>query len=89
VLVWWGDVSAENLYVKNVTREFNLFGESANSISDCIAIADNNNSIEISIGFSPSIDTYITGNIILFTGSNNSQSGISIGAPRSVNIYNA
>ena len=47
-----------------------------------------NNSNGISIGYAPNVDDYILDNTILFTGTNNMESGISIDAPKAVYIYN-
>jgi len=83
-----GDVDAQNLLIKNVTRGFNVFGYYKNTITNCTVLLDKENSIGVSIGYSPSVDNYINNNIILFSGTTHPQHGISIGAPRSVYIYN-
>src|SRR5690606_41203760 len=83
-------IKAENLLMKNLTRGFSLL--SANvynyNISNCIIQVANHNSTGISVGFASQADAFITDNIILFTGTDNPGSGISVGAINEVNIYN-
>ena len=83
-----GDLSANNLYMKKLTRGFNLFGENENNVKNCVLVLNKENSIGIDIGYSPNVSDTITNNIILFTGTRNPQYGIYLGAPKRVYIYN-
>jgi hypothetical protein len=84
-----GDLAANNLLMKNLTRGINLFGNLINLVSNCVIILDEQNSRGISIGFAPNADNHITNNIILHTGTNNQNAiGISVDKPRKVFIYN-
>ena len=86
-------LSAENLIMNNLTEGVATANDpnSDNYISNCIIILDNENSLGISLVGPTYANYYINNNIILFTGvifPNSPESGISIGAPRRVYIYN-
>jgi len=59
-----------------------------NYVINCLIILESDNSNGISLPGPTGADYYITNNIILFTGANNLEQGISVGAPRKVFIFN-
>jgi hypothetical protein len=82
------DIIAENLFMIYLTRGINLFGESNNYVTDCVVIIDNESSKGITIGFAPNGNYYITNNILLFTGTAETRTGISVGAVNKIYINN-
>ena len=79
---------ADNLIIKNLTTAFSLSGNGENDITNSIVSLDNESSKCISTGLSQNGNYNIINNLLIFTGAINPGAGISIGAPRKVNISN-
>jgi hypothetical protein len=79
---------AENIYLKNLTNGISFTGNGVSTVSNCVMILNNINSNGVFTGTFSEGTNYITNNIILFTGSSNPGSGISVDAVKEVHIYN-
>src|SRR5690606_12911616 len=78
-----------DVFIKNTVRGINggFVSDTSNyNISNCIILLSDENSYGITVSLGGTY--HITNNIILFKGTNGLTQGISVGAPRSVYIYN-
>jgi hypothetical protein len=83
-----GNLSANNLIIRQVGRGINLYGESNNYVDNCLIYLNYTDAQGINIGVSSEVNNYLTNNIILFTDTNNTGYGILVSWTKNLFIQN-